>query len=92
VPPPQSISQSAARLHSTRHRPAVQLTSHGPSQRTSQSEAPPQLTWLFGPTWATHLCFTHSQETLQRSPHVASHVWAPLQMAVQSATQATEQA
>jgi hypothetical protein len=91
VPPPQSISQSAGLLHCTRHFPAVQLTSHGPSHCTSQSEAPPQLTWLLGPTWAVQLCFTHSQETLQRAPQVASHVAAPVQSAVQSSTQATEQ-
>lgn len=92
VPPPQSISQSAGLVHWTRHWPPVQLTSHGPSHRTSQSGTPPQLTWLFGPTWAVHFCFTHSHETLQRWPQVASQVAAPVQMAVQSSTHATEQA
>jgi hypothetical protein len=92
APPPQSMSQSCGLAHRTRQRPFAHETSQAPLHATSQSAALSQLTWLPGPTEAVQRSFTHSHETLQRSLHPTSHRRAPSHRAVQSWSQATEQA
>jgi hypothetical protein len=68
--------QVAGSAQRTRQCPPGQSTSQAPLHEISHAWAPSHLTWLAGPTEASHRCDTYWHATVALRPHATLHVRA----------------